>query len=656
MTRLARLVAALVAVLGGTSPAFAIGHGYSGSAPASSADWSVITGFPSACSAGSFIQQLGSPTNTCASNASTATALAANGANCSANQAAGGVDASGAAESCITPLLSPGAVTTNALVKFSGAGGQSTAQSTCTESAGAISGCSLSGNASTATALAANGTNCSAGSYPLGVDASGNAESCTVASNTLLDGVNHTDTTSTTFNQGDLIVRNGSSKWVQLAKGTNGQFLRGDGTTVGYGTNLATGAADGTLAGSDTTARKLTLRANNADTTSGTIEANSPSLVLYPSQGTLTAAGPENVVTFSPTFTMGGASSPALTVFDMSPTVTINGYAGAISGIKAGGSWNATASVGLSSWNLFNAATQVSSSTAAVAPPQANTFIDSVIYQTTNVAMGTVANPGASFSSQRKYKANGGSGTATLTTAIGFDSVPKVVADTAGGSMTVTGLTHYHVADVAKSGAGTTAVTTQYGLRVDDLSSGTTNIPIQAGSGAGGNRLAANTIIGINSSSPSTTLHVKNTTANSTTAVEAFRIENGNGGSPLPGIRYYEASKQSIASAATTNFTLAVTASQVLLVEAWTACHCTAGSACTAQDGAANVSVVGIKNNGGTCATLGAVSTPLATQTSITALTIALTATSCNAQVAVVNGTNYTTTCHVTFITKQVGT
>jgi hypothetical protein len=36
-----------------------------------------------------------------------------------------------------------------------------------------------SGNAATATALAANGTNCSAGNYPLGVDALGNAETCT---------------------------------------------------------------------------------------------------------------------------------------------------------------------------------------------------------------------------------------------------------------------------------------------------------------------------------------------------------------------------------------------------------------------------------------------------------------------------------------------
>ena len=40
----------------------------------------------------------------------------------------------------------------------------------------------FTGNTATATALAANGTNCSAGSYPLGVDAAGNAESCTAAS------------------------------------------------------------------------------------------------------------------------------------------------------------------------------------------------------------------------------------------------------------------------------------------------------------------------------------------------------------------------------------------------------------------------------------------------------------------------------------------
>lgn len=51
---------------------------------------------------------------------------------------------------------------------------------TATSFVGALTG-SASGNAGTATALAVNGTNCSAGNYPLGVDASGNAEGCTAA-------------------------------------------------------------------------------------------------------------------------------------------------------------------------------------------------------------------------------------------------------------------------------------------------------------------------------------------------------------------------------------------------------------------------------------------------------------------------------------------
>src|SRR5437773_6721920 len=79
-------------------------------------------------------------------------AFAVDGTDCPPNQCAGGVDVSGNAEACEAPLLTPGAVTTNRLVKFSGTGGQATAQSTCTEAAGAIAGCSLTGNAATATA------------------------------------------------------------------------------------------------------------------------------------------------------------------------------------------------------------------------------------------------------------------------------------------------------------------------------------------------------------------------------------------------------------------------------------------------------------------------------------------------------------------------
>ena len=48
------------------------------------------------------------------------TPFAADGTNCPANQCAGGVDASGDAQDCEAPLLTPGAVTADHLVKFSG--------------------------------------------------------------------------------------------------------------------------------------------------------------------------------------------------------------------------------------------------------------------------------------------------------------------------------------------------------------------------------------------------------------------------------------------------------------------------------------------------------------------------------------------------------
>jgi hypothetical protein len=160
--------------------------------------------------------------------AATATALAANGANCSAGQYPLGIDASGAVEGCTvasgsgTVTNTGGNLTANAVVLGAGTvdtkvvagiitdgtskvtlgvAGTSVgsvdfknatsgtvtlapvtgALGTVTVSLPATTGtvALTSGNVATATALAANGANCSAGSYPLGVDASGAVESCT---------------------------------------------------------------------------------------------------------------------------------------------------------------------------------------------------------------------------------------------------------------------------------------------------------------------------------------------------------------------------------------------------------------------------------------------------------------------------------------------
>jgi hypothetical protein len=116
-------------------------------------------------------------------NAGTATALAADPADCAAGQVATGIAASGALTCTATPSV--------------------------TTLTGAVSG-----NASTASALAANGANCDAGSAPRGVDASGAAENCTAyqASNADLTAIAALNCT-----ENQIMKMNGSDAWVCAA-------------------------------------------------------------------------------------------------------------------------------------------------------------------------------------------------------------------------------------------------------------------------------------------------------------------------------------------------------------------------------------------------------------------------------------------------------
>ncbi len=113
----------------------------------------------------------------------TAVAFAVNGANCAAGNAPLGVDAAGAVESCFDVATQTELNTHTGATSVHGATAASTADRIVLRdgsgnfAAGTITG-ALSGNASTATALVANGANCAAGTYPLGVDAVGAAESC----------------------------------------------------------------------------------------------------------------------------------------------------------------------------------------------------------------------------------------------------------------------------------------------------------------------------------------------------------------------------------------------------------------------------------------------------------------------------------------------
>ena len=109
----------------------------------------------------------------------------------------------------------------------------------------------IAGNAGTATALAANGTNCAAGNFPLGVDASGNSESCTALPTTITGTANQitasastgavtlslpatitglTSVTSTGFT--GALTGNASTATALASILTNGAILKGQGTGI----------------------------------------------------------------------------------------------------------------------------------------------------------------------------------------------------------------------------------------------------------------------------------------------------------------------------------------------------------------------------------------------------------------------------------------
>lgn len=188
----------------------------------------------------------------------------------------------------------------------------------------------LVGNADTATALAANGSNCSAGSFPLGVDASGAAESCTdawtEAENTSAGYATRSSFSASTpimYNSGtgafswvglattsqpsssNLLVSNGAAGvyGVATSSATINSPLSGTLTVLGSGQSLsiANAAADGSTKGA------ASFAANDFDASSGniSIDYTNGQAASGSNKGFLTSAdwttfnGKESVLTFN---------------------------------------------------------------------------------------------------------------------------------------------------------------------------------------------------------------------------------------------------------------------------------------------------------------------------------------------------------------------
>lgn len=191
--------------------------------------------------------------------AAAATALAADGSDCSAGQFPRGIDASGNATNC-TALPTTLAGTANQITVSASTGAitisipnNPTLPGTTTGTfsgtlTGNVTG-ALNGNANTATALAADPANCGAGNAPLGIDANGTAQGCfDVATQAELDTHTtstsaHSATASNTANR--IVLRDGS-----------GNFSAGT-ITANFTGTLTGNAATATLATTATTANAL---------------------------------------------------------------------------------------------------------------------------------------------------------------------------------------------------------------------------------------------------------------------------------------------------------------------------------------------------------------------------------------------------------------
>ena len=159
------------------------------------------------------------------------------------------------------------------------------------------------GNVATATALAANGTNCSAGSYPLGVDASGNAESCTAAATGTVTSVSVT-------------TANGVSGTVATASSTPAITL-----TLGAITPSSV-AATGTVTGSNlsgTNTGDQTNISGNAGTATALASAPTNCSSNQPARG-IAASGNANCMALS-----AAVAKSASGVFSAATTADVSG-------------------------------------------------------------------------------------------------------------------------------------------------------------------------------------------------------------------------------------------------------------------------------------------------------------------------------------------
>lgn len=282
---------------------------------------------------------------------------------------------------------------------------------------------SSTGVATSATALATNPTDCAADTYATTIDASGNltcttvtnaglasnavtsgkVQDGTIAANDMTEGFISSYagtglTTDTTTSPDSLKVASTITTTVTGSASLNTLLAGRTGTT-----NDTTISSDnnGTIYGSGTTAKNLVLRSNSVNTTTGQISLDAPYIDLYPSMAASTSSN-FTLMEFDNTATLSAASGQSLNGVKIAPALTISGSVPLVHGFWFGGTITNTDTsdpIPVYQINGFLNAPTLTSATANSGALYQDAFVDQTVMEYTGTGtIDTTSNPWAPIS------------------------------------------------------------------------------------------------------------------------------------------------------------------------------------------------------------------------------------------------------------------
>lgn len=216
-----------------------------------------------------------------------------------------------------------------------------------------------------------------------------------------------------------------------------------------------------------------------------------------------------DIMVFNATFTESAGTGMSGYGFNFAPTYTNSGtfpplLLSQFGAIKGAGTYNFNATPFYG--NLFQLFVAQPAMTIGIASGLVSswTILSQHLIGTANSITASSSNNMVAFDENSRLGSPDTTGTSGFTTYTGFKFNPRMASGT-GATTTITATRGLHVLNTTKSGTGTNTLTTQYGVDIESLTSGITNISIRS-TGSQTMRHEGNLILGSASVAPTNIL------------------------------------------------------------------------------------------------------------------------------------------------------